>query len=238
MTAQQEVEPVPSTPRGRAGTHAVPRTAILAVTGAIGAFGVIYGAAAVPLLGRGPTIASSVLVFSGAAQFALLGLLGSGAGTAAILGTVGILALRHLPLGAVLRPRLRGTSDARRAGLAWFLIDETAGLALAQDPTDPRSVGAAHVLVIAGSAAYLAFFIGTVVGTLGTQLPGVEPAAAALFPVLFVGLAGVLCRTRSDALRAVAAASAVGLIVWASPGAAGLAPLIVAILVALPGGRS
>lgn len=229
---------MPLPPRRRADAPTVPVAAIAAVAGAIGAFGVIYGAAADPVLGRGPTIVSSALVFSGAAQFALIGLLRSGAGTAAILGTIGVLALRHLPLGAVLRPRLRGTTAVQRAGLAWFLIDETAGLALARDPADHRTAGAARVLVLAGTSAYLAFFVGTVVGTFGTRLPGVEPAAAALFPVLFVGLAGVLCRTRSDALRAVLAAGIVGLVAWALPGATGLAPLLVAVLVALPGCRS
>jgi predicted branched-subunit amino acid permease len=222
----------------RAAARNVPISAILAVSGAIGAFGVIYGAAAVPVLGRGPTIASSALVFSGAAQFALIGLLGSGAGTAAMLGTVGILALRHLPLGAVLRPRLRGTTGIQRAGLAWFLIDETAGLALAQDPAASRRARPARVLVIAGSLAYLAFLIGTILGTLGAQLAGVEPTAAALFPVLFIGLAGVLCRTRADVLRAGIAAGTVGLIAWLVPGATGLAPLLVALVIAVPGGRS
>src|SRR5690606_30495864 len=97
---------------------------------AIGVFGVIYGAAASGVIGPVPAIVSSLIVFSGAAQFSLVGLLASGASGLAVLTVVAILALRHLPLGALLRPRLQG-GLAARMGRAWFLIDETAGLAIA-----------------------------------------------------------------------------------------------------------
>lgn len=47
---------------------------------AIAVFGAIYGAAAGPELGVAGTLASSVLVFSGALQFATLALAANGAG--------------------------------------------------------------------------------------------------------------------------------------------------------------
>lgn len=247
----------------------VPGSALAAIGTAIGAFGVVYGAAAVPVLGVPATIASSALVFSGAAQFAMIGLLASGAGTAATLGTVAILAARHLPFGAILRPRLPGLSRWSRAGLGWFLIDEAAGLALAQRPIATgfsRSAGApepwtgapepstdapeatsdrarqaratARALLVAGGTGYGAFLVGTVVGTFGAQLPGIEPIAAAMFPVLFVGLAAVLCRTGSDAVRALGAAAVVAVTVWTIPTAGGFAPLLAAGLVASIGGRA
>ncbi|MGH7277469.1 MAG: AzlC family ABC transporter permease, partial [Candidatus Rokuibacteriota bacterium] len=121
---------------------------------AIAVFGTLYGAAARPVLGVPLTIASSVFIFSGALQFALLGLLSAAAGPPALLLTAGTLNLRHLVLGAVLRPRIGG-SRLRRAGLAFFLLDETFGLAVAAEQSAARdgraaSAAAERTLVASG----------------------------------------------------------------------------------------
>jgi predicted branched-subunit amino acid permease len=87
-----------------------PRTGVLSasvpIAAAIGVFGVVYGAAATQVMGPTLTVLSSALTFSGAAQFATVGLLAAGATPAGVLGAVASLALRHVPLGAVVRPRL------------------------------------------------------------------------------------------------------------------------------------
>jgi predicted branched-subunit amino acid permease len=204
--------------------------AILPVAVAIGVFGVIYGAAAAPVLGRGAAVVSSVLVFSGAAQFSMVALLASGATPVAALGVVAILGLRHLPLGAVLRPRLEGGVGAR-ALRSWFLIDETAGLAIA------GSGPAGRTLLVAGLSAYLSWVGGTALGVVGADLGNLESLAQIVFPVLFVGLAAMTAPRRSDVARAVVAGSAslVMLAVW--PGAGALGCMVLAALVCLPGVR-
>ena len=87
---------------------------------AIGVFGVVYGAATRPVLDPQLTVLGSVLIFSGAAQFTMVALLAAGATPAGVLAGVATLALRHLPLGAVLRPEL-ASARRRRALLSWFL---------------------------------------------------------------------------------------------------------------------
>lgn len=62
--------------------------AALPVGLAIGVFGVIYGAAARSVLGPGLAIASSVAIFSGAAQFTMLALLSAGAAPAGVVALV------------------------------------------------------------------------------------------------------------------------------------------------------
>lgn len=205
--------------------------ALVPVAGAIGVFGFVFGAAAQPVLGMPLTLAASVLIFSGAAQFAMVGLLAVGASPAAALWAVAVLNLRHIALGALLRPRLDDRSAARRAGLSWFLIDETAGLALLA-PDAP-----ARTLLRAGAACYGMWVTGTAAGVAGAALPGLEALASAVFPVLFIALAALTAAGRTGAARALVAALLVVGLLAAWPGLAGLAPLVAAVAVALPGER-
>lgn len=199
--------------------------ASLPVAGAIGVFGVIYGAAAAPVLGSGLSVLSSALAFSGAAQFTMIALLAAGASPMDVLGGVGLLAVRHLPLGAVLQPQL--PDRRRRALLSLFLIDETTGLAL----TRPEPV--ARTLATSGGLAYLAWVAGTVAGVAGGSVAGLEPLADALFPVLFVGLTALTAATRSDASRAVMAGGAALALLVAWPQAGALGAIAVAVVVAM-----
>lgn len=200
-------------------------SAALPVAAAFVIFGVVYGAAARPVLGPTLAVVSSLILFSGAAQFTMVALLTAGAAPAGVLGAVAALALRHLPLGAVLRPRL-SSGRRRRALVSWFLIDETTGLALAVDQPAER------VLAVGGGIMYSAWVVGTVVGVAGGTVAPAEPLAAALFPVLFVGLVALTATTRWDAVRGLTAGGAsLGLLV-AWPGAGALGVIVVAIVVA------
>lgn len=199
--------------------------ASLPVAAAIGVFGVVYGAAARPVLGPELAVVSSVVVFSGAAQFTMVALLVAGATGAGVLGGVAVLALRHLPLGAVLLPRLTA-GRARRALLSWFLVDETTGLALA------RPEPAERTLATTGGLAYGAWVLGTAGGVAGATVASIEPLAQALFPVLFVGLAALTARTRSDAGRAGLAGIGTLVLLTAWPATGALGAIAVAAVVA------
>jgi len=202
----------------------------LPAAGAIVVFGTLYGAAAQPLLGTPMTIASSMFIFSGALQFALVGLLSAGAGAPALLLTAGTLNLRHVVMGAVLRPRIGG-SRLRRAGLAFTLLDETFGFAVAA----PEEAGAERTLFVSGIACYVAWQVGTVVGVLGAGLSGVERLADAIFPVLFIGLASLAATTGTLVIRALGAAALTATVALFLPDIRALAPVIAGALVAVPG---
>lgn len=176
-------------------------------------------------------IAMSLVIFSGSLQFALIGLLATGAAPLAMLLTALALNLRHVVLGAVIRPRL-DQSAIRRFALSAFLIDESFGLAIASG----RDV--ARVLVVSGVMFYAAWQVGTLLGVLGAQLVAIEDLAAAVFPILFIGLAAVTSHGRADAYRAFAAAGMVLALAFLLPQAYSFLPIIAAILVALvPGGK-
>jgi predicted branched-subunit amino acid permease len=205
--------------------------AALSVAAAIGVFGVVYGAVADPVLGPALTVASSVATFSGAAQFTMVGLLASGATDLAVVAGVVPLALRHVPLAAVLQPRL-APGRTRRVLLSWFLTDETTGLALSRTGPADRTVA------VTGALAYGAWVLGTVAGVAGASAGELAPVADAVFPVLFVGLAAVTARARADAARAVVAGTAAVVLVLAVPGAGILGGIAVAVAVAAIGPRS
>jgi branched chain amino acid efflux pump len=208
---------------------------------AILVFGTLYGAAARAIMGVPLTLASSVFIFSGALQFALLALLSAGATILPLVLIALVLNLRHLVLGAVLRPRLEG-SRRRRAALAFFLVDETFGFAVAAGQAAARAgvpVGRAieRTFLVSGVVCYLAWQVGTLIGVLGVGLAGVENVAGAIFPVLFIGLASLAVTRRSHVVRALAAALLTAGIAFAVPDLRVLAPVIAAVLVALPVGE-
>jgi branched chain amino acid efflux pump len=206
--------------------------AAVPVAAAIGVMGVVYGAVAEPVLGAGLTVASSVAAFSGAAQFAMVGLLASGGSAGAVLASVIPLALRHVPLGAILRPRLR-SGRAGRMLVSLFLTDETVGLALTRRPPAERTV------VLSGAVAYAAWVAGTVAGVAGASLGAIAVLAEAMFPVLFIGLAAVTARRPRDAVLAAIAGAAAAALLLIAPGAGVLGGLAVAVAVAAAaGGRS
>jgi predicted branched-subunit amino acid permease len=192
------------------------------VAAAIGAFGVIYGATASTVMDPGMTVASSMLLFSGVAQFTAIGLLAAGTSPAAVLLAVAVLNLRYLPLAAIVLPRL-GPGRLQRGLLGLALLDETAGLAV----VSPRP--AARTLAVVGGASYAASVAGTVAGVLGADLVAAAPLASVVFVILFIGLATLTCRSTGDVRRAAGAAALTALVVVAWPGAGAPGAVLVAV---------
>jgi predicted branched-subunit amino acid permease len=194
---------------------------------AIFVFGVIYGSVMRPVIGREATLLSSLLIFSGAVQFTLAGLLRAGAEAGALIAAALTLNLRNLLLGAVLRSHL-DHGPARRAGLAWFLTDESTGLALTGGGEPAR------ILLVTGVTFYLAWQAGTALGLVGASFGGVVALAQAVFPVLFIGLAALSCASRENAIRALAAAGLTLVVLALAPALSAIAAVGVTVLVSLP----
>lgn len=195
---------------------------VVPVAAAIGAFGIIYGATASTVLSPAMTITSSLLLFSGAAQFTMVGLADTGATPTAIVLAVAVLGLRHLPLAAIVLPRVP-VGRGRRALLALTLLDETAGLAAASR----RPV--ARTMAVVGAAAYCAWVAGTAAGLLGADLLAAAPLAGVVFVILFVGLSALTSRSRGDAARAAIAAALTAALLVAFPATGALAAIVVAL---------
>src|SRR3954453_15885062 len=86
----------------------------LAIGLATGAYAVSYGVLAVAAgLSVAQTCAMSALVFTGASQFAVIGVLGAGGGVRAGLAPALLLASRTAVFGLALVPVLRGRRASR-----------------------------------------------------------------------------------------------------------------------------
>ncbi len=216
-----------STPSSTPPANPLAPGTVIPIFVAIGVFGTLYGAAAQPLFGSWLTIFSSIVIFSGTVQFSMVGLLAVGAGPLAIVWAIFVVNVRNFALGGALRPHLTGTR-LQRLAVSWFLIDETVGLALASPSMADR------VLLRAGAGAYLAWVVGTAIGVAGGAALGLAGMASAVFPVLFIGLAALMVRSRGALVRAgLGVVITVGLLlIW--PGLAGLAPVIGGIVAAIP----
>src|SRR3954470_4420294 len=98
---------------------------------AVGLYGAAFGAAADAAgLSVWQAVSLSALMFTGASQFALVGVLGAGGGALAAVGSALLLGTRNTVYGVRLVPVLR-PHGLRRLGLAHWVIDETTAMSLA-----------------------------------------------------------------------------------------------------------
>ena len=191
---------------------------------AVGAFGIVFGVVGAQL--GGPPwlpLAMSVIVISGAAQFAMVALWG--AGLVPILVAVIGLSLRHLPMAARFSEAIGPQPLGTRLGLSYVLTDETFGLALAaaEDPaTDVIAYRAATDVML-----WTSWIGGTLLGSwAGASVDPAAIGADTLFAVLFLSLAIPFIRARRDlwvaATAAVCALVAIPLLpeAWEVTGAA------------------
>ncbi len=188
---------------------------------AVGAFGLSYGAIAVASgFSVVQTCALSVLMFTGASQFALVGVIGgggslvAGALTALLLG--GRNALYGLRLSSLLHVR-----GARRAVAAQLVIDESAAMALARGRPGFWATGV---------AVFACWNLGTAVGAIGGDALS-DPSAFGLdaaAPAAFLALLAPRLPGRSTLALAAAVAALV-----AVPIVPAGVPVLIAALVAL-----
>jgi 4-azaleucine resistance transporter AzlC len=177
---------------------------------AVGVFGVSFGVLAVASgLSVAQASAMSLLVFTGASQFAAVGVVGAGGSTAAALGSALLLAARNGAYAIAVSDLLPRRLPSRLLA-AQLVIDETTALAAAQpDPVDGR-----RAFWVTGVAVFVCWNVGTLVGALGGDQVG-DPARFGLdaaFPAGFVALLAPHVRT-FDGKVAAAIGAALALVV-------------------------
>jgi predicted branched-subunit amino acid permease len=190
-------------------------------------FGAISTAAGLSLL---QTCALSVLMFTGASQFALVGVVGAGGSVWAGAATAALLGSRNVLYGVRLSSLLDRTGWKRFAA-AQFVIDETTAMAIARD-----SVAESRFAFWATALAVFSLWnLGTLIGALATHaLPdpkvlGFDAAPPAAF------LALLAPRLRAREPMAIALAAGVVALVCLPFVPSGVPLLIVAVLVAIFG---
>jgi predicted branched-subunit amino acid permease len=191
---------------------------------AVGVYGVSFGVLAVAAgLSPAQACVMSMLTFTGASQFAFVGVLAGGGGALAAMAPAVMLAVRNaaygLSLASILPRRLRD-----RALLAQLVIDESTAMARAQD--EPRA--ARRALLVTGVSVWLGWNAGTFAGALlGGGLGDPRSLGLdAMFPAAFLALlAPQLRRPGAPAAGAAGALVAIALVPVAPAGVPVIAAL-------------
>src|SRR4051812_21033750 len=161
--------------------------------------GISFGVLAQPVMGSIAPVLMSLIVFSGAAQFAALTVLTAGGGALAAIAAGMLMNARWLPMGLAVGPFLRGGA-ARRALESQALVDASFALSRREDGTYDRGV-----LIGATLPQFAAWVTGTAAGVLGGSVLR-DPGALgldAMFPAFFL----VLLAGEAKGRPAVAAAA-------------------------------
>ena len=197
---------------------------------AVGVFGVTFGVLATT---SGLTVVQacvmSLLVFTGASQFAAVGVVGSGGAAASAVGTALLLAARNgayaLTISRILPRRLIG-----RLVSAQLVIDESTAMALAQKAERE----ARESFFLTGLAVYVFWNLGTLVGALSGEAIG-DPEAWGLdaaFPAGFITFVLPHVRSRPGLVAALVGGAVAVVAVPLTPAGS---PVLLAVIGSIAG---
>ncbi|MCW2792050.1 MAG: AzlC family protein [Nocardioides sp.] len=204
----------------------------LGVGFATGAYGVSFGAVSVAAgLSVAQTCALSLLMFTGASQFALVGVIAAGGAPVSGALTALLLGTRNTLYGLRLAALLRWTGW-RRALAAQILIDESTAMAVTRTSVPAARVG----FLTTGASVFVLWNLATLAGAVaGTQLGdprtyGLDAAVGGAFLAL---LWPRLRNGRNRVVAVAAAAVALGMVPLSPAGVPVLAAAGVALLAAV-----
>ena len=179
----------------------------LSVSLTVGAYGIAFGAASVA---AGFSVLQScllsLLTFTGASQFAVVGVLGAGGSPLSGIATASLLGVRNTLYGLRMAPVLN-VRGLRRIFAAQLTIDESTGVAISQEHLGVKA--ARQGFWFTGIGVFLFWNIFTLAGALGAQAMG-NPSAWGLdaaVPAAFLGLLWPRLISKTDRILAVAASA-------------------------------
>ena len=207
---------------------------------AVAAYGVVFGAQGVATgLSLAQTMTLSLLMFTGASQFALVGVLGAGGTGIMAALTALMLGARNTLYGLRLAPLL-GVTGVKRLLAAQLTIDESTAMVLArEDHADERAARTAFWAT--GMSVYVFWNLATLLGALGAKVLG-DPRTLgldAVIPAAFLALLWSRLKGREPwAIAVLSATVAILLTPVLRPGLPVLAAALVAIIAGMRAGNA
>jgi predicted branched-subunit amino acid permease len=163
----------------------VDRTAF-SVAFTVGLYGAAFGAAGVTAgFSILQTCLLSLLLFSGASQFAVVGIMGAGGAAISAIATATLLGFRNALYGLQMAPILK-VKGLKRILAAQITIDESTAVATLQDNDADRKRG----FYLTGIGVYIFWNLFTLLGAMGASAIG-DPSVWGLdaaVPAAFLGL--------------------------------------------------
>ena len=205
----------------------------LSVSFAVGLYGIAFGAAGIAAgFSILQTCLLSLLTFSGASQFAVVGVMGAGGTALSGIATAALLGIRNTLYGLRMAPILK-VQGWKKVIAAQITIDESTGVAIGQEDLGVDAMKDGFWLT--GFGVYVLWNFFTLVGSLGAQAMG-NPSAWGLdaaVPAAFLGL--LWPRLLGKFERALALTALVIAILLSPYIAAGLPIILTALLAVIFG---
>jgi predicted branched-subunit amino acid permease len=202
----------------------------LSVSFTVGLYGTAFGAASIAAgFSVLQTCLLSLLAFSGASQFAVVGVVGAGGTAIAGIATASLLGVRNMLYALRMSPLLR-VSGFKKVIAAQVTIDESTGVALSQEKLGTEAMKQGFWLT--GFGVYIFWNIFTLLGALGAKAMG-NPSAWGLDAAVPAAFLGLLWPRLTNKLERSLAVSALVLAVLLSPVLSAGLPIISTVVLAV-----
>ena len=202
----------------------------LAVAIPVGSYGVAFGAAAVS---SGFSVAQScvlsLFLFSGASQFAVVGVMGAGGGVISAVATASLLGLRNMFYGFRNAPILN-VKGLKRIASAQITIDESTGVSLMQEPRGREAMR--YGFFATGIGVFIFWNLFTLLGALGAKSIG-NPSTFGLDAAVPAAFLGLVWPRLTDNRKRMAALIAIVTSVALTPILSSGLPIIATVVIAI-----
>ena len=205
----------------------VDRTA-LSVAFTVGLYGAAFGAAGVTAgFSILQTCLLSILLFSGASQFAVVGIMGAGGAAVSAIATATLLGFRNALYGLQMAPILK-VKGLKRILVAQITIDESTAVATLQENDADRRRG----FYITGIGVYIFWNLFTFLGALGASAIG-DPAVWGLDAAVPAAFCGLIWPRLKNKTHFVVSAVAIAWALLLTPITPAGIPIITTVLLAV-----
>mgnify|MGYP003327262074 CR=1 FL=1 len=177
----------------------------LSLSIAVGLYGSAFGAASITAgFSVLQTCLLSLLLFSGASQFAAVGVIGAGGGVVSAVLTSTFLGTRNALYGLTMA-QILNVKGLKRTAAAHVTIDESTGVSISQDRHQDKVTG----FWWTGLGVFVFWNLFTLIGALGAQAIGDTAAWGldAAVPAAFLGLVWPRLKSKDDYVLAISAAA-------------------------------
>ena len=196
----------------------------------MGLYGTAFGAASIAAgFSVLQTCLLSLLAFSGASQFAVVGVMGAGGTAIAGIATASLLGVRNMLYALRMAPLLR-VSGFKKVIAAQVTIDESTGVALSQEKLGTEAMKQGFWLT--GFGVYIFWNIFTLLGALGAKAMG-NPSAWGLDAAVPAAFLGLVWPRLTNKLERALAVGALVLAVLLSPVLSAGLPIISTVVLAV-----
>ncbi|MEN9293435.1 MAG: hypothetical protein RIS01_740 [Actinomycetota bacterium] len=200
----------------------------LSVAFTVGLYGAAFGAAGVTAgFSILQTCLLSLLLFSGASQFAVVGIMGAGGSAISAIATATLLGFRNALYGLQLAPILKVTG-LKRILSAQITIDESTAVSTMQENNDDKVRG----FYLTGIGVYVFWNLFTYLGALGASAIG-DPAVWGLDAAVPAAFCGLVWPRLKDKKQFLISALAIFLALSLTPISAAGVPIIATVLLAI-----